>query len=65
MGKLKTNKGAAKRFSFTKKGKIKRFKANRRHILTSKATKAKRRLRMPAMASEANAVKLRRLMPYG
>lgn len=65
MPKLKTNKGAAKRFGFTKRGKIKRHKAKRRHILTSKATKTKRRLRMPTMVSEADAVKLRRLMPYG
>lgn len=65
MPKLKTNKGAAKRFSFTKRGKIKRHQAKRRHILTSKSAKQKRRLRMPAMVSEADAVKLRRLMPYG
>lgn len=65
MPKLKTNKGAAKRFSFTKRGKIKRHKAKRRHILTSKATKQKRRLRMPAMVAKVDAKKLGRLMPYG
>lgn len=65
MPKMKTNNGAAKRFTFTKRGKLKRGQAKRRHILTSKTTKAKRRLRAPAYVSPANAVMLKRLMPYG
>lgn len=45
MPKLKTNRGAAKRFKRTGTGKLKRFSANRRHILTKKAQKRKRQLR--------------------
>jgi len=45
MPKLKTHRGAAKRFSVTGTGKIKRSKANARHILTPKTTKRKRNLR--------------------
>lgn len=65
MPKLKTNRSAAKRFTWTKRGKVKRQRAKRRHILTSKPTKQKRRLRMPAMVQAANVGMLRRLMPYG
>ena len=45
MPKLKTHRGAAKRFSLTKSGKIKRSKAYKRHILTKKSTKRLRGLR--------------------
>ncbi|MBI4367169.1 MAG: 50S ribosomal protein L35 [Deltaproteobacteria bacterium] len=65
MPRLKTNRGAAKRFRFTKSGKIKRARSKRRHILTSKATKTKRRLRMPGIVKAANATQLKRLLPYG
>lgn len=65
MPKLKTNSGAKKRFKVTKTGKIKRGKANRRHILTSKATKTKRGLRMPGVVSEADQPGVKRLLPYG
>ena len=43
MPKLKTNKSAAKRLRVTKNGKIKRFRAGKRHLLSSKSTKRKRR----------------------
>ena len=45
MPKMKTHKGAKKRFSVTGKGKIRRLKANKSHILTKKDAKRKRRLR--------------------
>ena len=45
MGKVKTHRGAAKRFNLTKSGKVKKTHAFRRHILTKKSTKRKRALR--------------------
>ncbi|MBI2346599.1 MAG: 50S ribosomal protein L35 [Deltaproteobacteria bacterium] len=65
MPKLKTNRGAAKRFRVKKSGKIRRYRSKRRHILSSKPSKQKRRLRMPGMVLAADAVKLHRLLPYG
>ena len=64
MPKLKTNKGAAKRFKFTESGKIKRNRAFRGHIMTKKGSKRKRNLRKPdyVLSSEKKSVK--RMMPY-
>ncbi|MGD8939631.1 MAG: 50S ribosomal protein L35, partial [Gammaproteobacteria bacterium] len=45
MPKMKTNRGAAKRFKATASGKFKRMQSHRRHILTKKPTKRKRQLR--------------------
>lgn len=58
MPKMKTNSGAKKRFKLTGSGEIKRKKANRRHILTSKSRKRKRSLRAGALVhpSDANNV---------
>ena len=64
MPKIKTHRGAAKRFSVTKNGKIKRGKAGRRHILKKKTTKRKRHLRMAGYASEANVAQIKKLIPY-
>ncbi len=64
MPKLKTHRGAAKRFSLTKSGKVKRGQAFRSHILTKKSTKRKRGLRMAAYASDANAAVVKKLIPY-
>jgi large subunit ribosomal protein L35 len=64
MPKLKTHKGAAKRFKKTANGKIKRGKAFKRHILTSKATKRKRHLDTDTLVSDADAPKVRRMIPY-
>ena len=47
MPKMKRHAGAKKRFSVTGKGKIRRLKANKSHILTKKDAKRKRRLRRP------------------
>ena len=65
MPKMKTKRGAAKRFSLTKKGKVKMKKSRLRHILTSKTRKQKRRLRHSRIASKADTAKLRQLLPYG
>ena len=64
MPKLKTHRGAAKRFSFTKNGKVKRGKAFKSHILTKKSTKRKRRLRKISYASVTNTSTIKKLIPY-
>ena len=65
MPKLKTKRGAAKRFKRTGSGRFKRIKSYRRHYLTPKRTKRKRHLRSPASyASAADTRLLRAMMPY-
>ncbi len=64
MPKMKTHTGAAKRFKRTAKGKIKRSKAYASHILTSKTTKRKRRLRKSVVTRPANAKALKKIIPY-
>jgi large subunit ribosomal protein L35 len=64
MPKIKTNKGAAKRFGKTKSGKIKRRKAYASHILTSKSPKRKRGLRKSSLVSAVDAKNIKRLLPY-
>jgi large subunit ribosomal protein L35 len=65
MPKLKTHKGAAKRFRLTAKGKVKRGHSHARHILTSKTTKRKRLLDTDVMASKADEKPVKRMLPYG
>ena len=65
MPKLKSNRGAAKRFKVTKKGKVKAKKGNLRHILTTKNRKRKRHLRKPKLLTQANQKQVKRLLPYG
>ncbi len=62
MPKLKTNRGAAKRFKLTANGKIKRNKAYRSHILTKKSSKRKRKLRKQAYVDDTNAKKVKRML---
>ena len=64
MPKLKTHRGAAKRFKKTAGGKIKRAKAYKSHILTKKTTKRKRALDMPAMVSKADFKRVSAMLPY-
>jgi len=64
MPKLKTHRGAAKRFSVTGTGKIKRSRANSSHILTPKTTKRKRNLRKSAILDGRDEKQIRRLIPY-
>ncbi|MCK5055683.1 MAG: 50S ribosomal protein L35 [Candidatus Aminicenantes bacterium] len=64
MPKLKTNRGAKKRFSFTATGKIKRKKANHSHILTKKSAKRKRNLRKSTIVVKEEFKRLKSLLPY-
>jgi len=62
--KLKTHRGAAKRFTKTGTGKIRRASAFKRHILTGKTTKLKRRMRKLREVAHQDAPKLQRMLPY-
>ena len=64
MPKIKTHRGAAKRFGITKSGKVKRSKAFRSHILNKKTTKRKRHLRKGGYLSAANEATIKSMMPY-
>jgi large subunit ribosomal protein L35 len=64
MPKLKTHRGAAKRFKKTGTGKFVRAKAFKRHILTSKASKRKRQLRGTHEVAPADAARIKRMLPY-
>lgn len=64
MAKLKTHRGAAKRFRVTGTGKIKRNRANKSHILTGKPSKRTRKLRTGTIMAETDAPAIRRLLPY-
>lgn len=64
MPKIKTNRGAAKRFSKTASGKFKHRQSYRNHILTSKSTKRKRHLRGMAAIHENDQKLVARLLPY-
>ncbi len=64
MPKMKTKRAAAKRFKVTGTGKIKRFKAYKRHILTKKSTKRKRDLRQSTILDETNVKNMKKVMPY-
>ena len=64
MPKLKTHRGAAKRFRVTGTGKFKMTQSFRRHILTSKSAKRKRQLRRPQYVDPTNAANLKKLLPY-
>ena len=65
MPKIKTNRGAAKRFKQTGSGKFKFRKSHASHILTKKTTKRKRSLRVDQMIDETNLKAVRRLLPNG
>ena len=62
--KLKTHRGAAKRFKKTATGKFRRAQSFKRHILTSKTTKRKRGLRKRVVVAEQDQAKLERMLPY-
>ena len=63
--KLKTHKGAAKRFKLTGSGKVVRGHAYARHILTSKPSKRKRKLGQRVVAAAADVRRVRAMLPYG
>ncbi|SHH24057.1 50S ribosomal protein L35 [Tepidibacter thalassicus] len=64
MPKMKTHRGAAKRFKATGKGKLKRAKAYKSHILTKKSAKTKMNLRKSALVSAGDQKRIARLLPY-
>jgi large subunit ribosomal protein L35 len=64
MPKIKTNKGAAKRFKKTPSGHWKRRKANSSHILTKKSTKRKRNLRKSTLVDKTEKKRVDRMIPY-
>ena len=64
MPKMKTHRGAAKRFKKTKTGKIKRFRAYHSHILEKKSPKRKRRLRSSTLISSSDRKRVAKLLPY-
>ncbi|MGF1548186.1 MAG: 50S ribosomal protein L35 [Thiotrichales bacterium] len=64
MPKLKTNRGAAKRFRRTASGAFKRRQGFRNHILTKKSTKRKRHLRSQLHVNPSDAGAVARLLPY-
>jgi large subunit ribosomal protein L35 len=64
MPKLKTHRGAAKRFKTTGNGKIKRWKANKSHLLTGKPSRRTRRLRSSTLVDKADVKRIKTLLPY-
>ena len=62
--KIKTHRGAAKRFNVTKNGKVKMNKAFRRHILNKKTTKRKRNLRKATVTDATNVKNMKKILPY-
>ncbi|MCG6864261.1 MAG: 50S ribosomal protein L35 [Thiogranum sp.] len=64
MPKMKTNRGAAKRFRRTANGGFKRGQSHRRHILTKKSSKRKRQLGSPAVINDADQRSVRRMLPF-
>jgi large subunit ribosomal protein L35 len=65
MPKLKTHKGAAKRFRKTATGKFKRGHSHARHILTKKSNKRKRLLDIDVLVSESDEKRVEKMLPYG
>ena len=64
MPKLKTHRGAAKRFRATASGRLKRKQPCHSHLLTGKPRKRKRQQRQPDFAAASEVKNLRRLLPY-
>ena len=63
--KLKTKRGAAKRFKVTGSGKILRAHSGKRHLLGTKPSKRTRRLRKNVTVNDADVREVRRMLPYG
>jgi len=64
MPKMKSNRGAAKRFKTTGSGKLRRSKAFTSHIMTKKSAKRKRNLRKSGLVHSTNVRGVRRMLPY-
>lgn len=66
MPKLKTNKAAKKRYKLTATGKVKRTKANRRHLLANKTTRQKKSGKVQNAYADKSCINLiKKLLPYG
>ena len=65
MPKLKSHKGAQKRFRQTASGKFKRGHSHARHILTSKSSNRKRILDIDVLVSESDQKRVETMLPYG
>ena len=63
--KLKTHKGASKRFKLTGTGKVKRSRASGNHLLTKKSSRRKRALKQAALVHDSNVKNVKKLIPYG
>jgi large subunit ribosomal protein L35 len=63
MPKMKTHRGAAKRFKKTGSGKIVRAKSNKQHILTKKSPKRKRHLRKSALVASVDEKRVKQMLP--
>ena len=63
--KLKTHRGAAKRFKLTATGKLLRMHSGKRHLLGTKAAKRMRKLKKVTLVNPADAAKTRQMLPYG
>ncbi len=64
MPKMKSSRGAMKRFKVTASGKVKRSRAGKSHLLSSKSKKRKRRLRHSTLVSAKETKTIRKLIPY-
>jgi len=64
MPKIKTNKGAAKRFRVTAQGKIKQKRAFKSHILTKKSRRRKRNLKKPNYLTIGDRKRVKKMLPY-
>ena len=64
MPKIKTNRGAAKRFRVTGSGKVKRNKGFKSHLLSSKGKKRKRNLRHSTTVAKVENKNIRQMIPY-
>ena len=64
MPKMKTNRGAAKRFRRTGKGRFKRAQSHLRHILTKKSSKRKRQLGLTQHVAECDQPSVEKMLPY-
>jgi large subunit ribosomal protein L35 len=62
--KIKTSKGAKKRFKITGTGKVMHYKAGKSHILTSKAHKRKKRLAKKGIVNAVDSLNIKKLIPY-
>lgn len=65
MPKIKSHRGAAKRFKFTGTGKIMRAKGYKSHLLTGKTRKRKRSLRKKTVVNPVSVTAIKRILPYG